>query len=467
MARRVLLISANQCSVPDPVFPIGLAHLNAALHAAGYQTEWFDYLASTSSLRDVLRAFQPDYVGISLRNIDDVLINKQQTFYSPLLQACHEVKATHPCPVILGGSGFSVFPQRLLEMSQADYGIHGEGEKSFPLLLEALAGKTDYTKIPGLVYRPPAGGIRVNPQIPSTSYLRISRDDYPQAIVQWHLDHGGMLNVQTQRGCFHSCTYCTYPIIEGKAARRKSAEMIAEEFKILSQTGARYMFIVDSVFNTSATHVAAVCEALIKTENRLKWGCFLRPQGLTQELMRMMARAGLSHVEFGSDSFCDSVLENYSKKLTFADILESSNLAQKENLDYCHFLICGGPGETEGTLEISWQNSLALKNAVIMAIIGMRIYPGTSLHQRALAEGLVKAEDDLLAPSYYLSPKLSKETVMRKLKEFSARSSQWITGDPTPEYVQLVTRMRQRKIIGPLWSYFAALQRIMPSPLPT
>jgi len=35
MSSRVLLISANRCTAPDPVFPLGLAHINAALRQAG------------------------------------------------------------------------------------------------------------------------------------------------------------------------------------------------------------------------------------------------------------------------------------------------------------------------------------------------------------------------------------------------------------------------------------------------
>ena len=66
--------------------------------------------------------------------------------------------------------------------------------------------------------------------------------------------------------------------------------------------------------------------------------------------MKLMARAGLSHIEFGSDSFCDEVLAAYQKDFTFEDILHSSELARQENVDFCHFLICGRAGETRETL---------------------------------------------------------------------------------------------------------------------
>ena len=95
---------------------------------------------------------------------------------------------------------------------------------------------------------------------------------------------------------------------------------MAEEFEALQNLGAKYLFIVDTVFNSSNEHVAGICEAILKKDLKLKWGCFLHPKNLTPELMRLMARAGLSHIEFGTDSFCDSVLESYCKSFTFDDI---------------------------------------------------------------------------------------------------------------------------------------------------
>jgi radical SAM superfamily enzyme YgiQ (UPF0313 family) len=271
-----------------------------------------------------------------------------------------------------------------------------------------------------------------------------------------------MLNVQTQRGCAFRCCYCTYPVIEGRQNRRHDPEFVADEFERISRSGARYVFIVDSVFNSSARHVNETCEALIRRGNKLPWGCFLRPQGLTAEQMKLLSRAGLAHIEFGSDSFCDDVLAAYHKDFTFEDILLSSNLARQEKLDFCHFLISGGPGETYESLERGFQNSQRLKSAVIMAVVGMRIYPGTALFERALAEAKIDPGMELLKPTYYLADELTSEGVFSRLQDFSRRSPNWIIGDPDPAYQNLVMRLRQRGVAGPLWSYFSMIQQLWP-----
>ena len=301
-----------------------------------------------------------------------------------------------------------------------------------------------------------------NPQQPSGSQAGLEAADRPSAVAEFYLTTSGMLNVQTQRGCEHACAYCAYPLIEGRLHRRRDPEAVAGELEELQALGAKYVFVVDSVFNSSERHIVETCEAILRHDVKLSWGCFLRPQSLTLEMMRLMARAGLTHIEFGSDSLCDTVLEQYGKRLAFDDIARSSQLAREAGIEHCHYLICGGPGETRETLETSFKNSRHLAGSVVLAVVGMRIFPGTPLARRAAREGRITADADLLAPAYYFAPSLDQVTVFERLREFARHAPNWIVGDPPPGFAKLVARLRRRGVVGPLWSYFAMLQRIMP-----
>jgi radical SAM superfamily enzyme YgiQ (UPF0313 family) len=420
-----------------------------------------DVLTGVERLESVLKTWHPDFVGISLRNIDDVLIRKRETFFGDLVSFVAAIRQHTRCPVILGGSGFSIFPKQLLELAGADYGICGEGEAGLVALLSALENDGELEHVPGLVFRS-NGGTRLNAASPCAFDGELSEADRPAQITQHYLRASGVLNVQTQRGCGFRCDYCTYPLLEGRRHRRRPPELVAAEFEQLQRLGARYVFVVDSVFNSSARHVTEVCEAILRRNVRLSWGCFLRPQGLAADLLHLMARAGLKHIEFGTDSFCDEVLAAYQKDFTFDEILQASEAARQANVDFCHFLIAGGPGETPETLRTGWRNSQHLNAGVIMAVVGMRIYPGTALFECVVAEGQIQREEDLLAPTYYLAPGLTAESVFGQIQEFAGLSPNWIVGDPTPEYQNLVVRLRGRGVLGPLWSYFAMLQRIRP-----
>lgn len=463
MSKRVLLISANRCVAPDPVFPLGLAHLNAGLRLAGHDTRWHDLQIEDRPLEEVVTEYRPDLVGISLRNIDDVLIRKKETYYTSLAPICETVRRVAGCPVVLGGSGFSIFPRELLELSGAEYGVCGAGEAPLLALLEHLDRNGDDLGIPGLVYRQ-NGKIQLTPAAAEPAGRRLEVADRPPDVVAHYLRNGGMLNLQTQRGCTFGCCYCTYPLIEGRSHCRQPPEVVAEEFEQLQRLGAKYAFIVDSVFNSSPRHVTEVCEAIIRRNVKVAWGCFLRPQGLTRELMRLMGRAGLQHIEFGTDSLSNEVLAAYQKGFTFEEVLRSSELAGEARIDFCHFLISGGPGETRATLEEGFANSRRLGGAVIMAVVGMRVYPGTALYGRALAEGQIAASTELLRPVYYVTPALTPDEIFARLNQFAAESPNWIVGDPSPAYARLVERLRQRGVVGPLWSYLSMIQRLWPQP---
>ena len=402
MSSRILLVSINTCSTPDPVFPLGLAPLTAALRAAGHEVRWHDVQVPGGSLEQTLAEFRPHFIGISLRNIDDVLIRKQATYFDGLGTLCASIRKLVDGPIILGGSGFSIFPRELFEFSGADFGVCGAGDQPLGALVSALETRRDFSTIPGLVWRE-NGQVRINPPAAAPPSPALNDADRPTAIVEHYLRAGGMLNVQTQRGCAFRCCYCTYPVIEGRAHLRQPADQVAEEFAQAARLGAKYLFIVDSVFNSSPRHVAEICEAVIRRNVKISWGCFLRPHGLTPELMQLMGRAGLSHIEFGSDSFADEVLASYQKGFTFDDVLYSSELARQHAIDYCHFLIAGGPGETFDTLQRGFEQSRRLNSAIIMAVVGMRIYPGTALFKRAIAEGRITAQTSLLRPVYYVA----------------------------------------------------------------
>jgi hypothetical protein len=155
-------------------------------------------------------------------------------------------------------------------------------------------------------------------------------------------------------------------------------------------------------------------------------------------------------------------LAAYHKDFTFAHVLHSSELAHQEKIDYCHYLICGGPGETPQTMQEGFERSQRLPGAVILAVVGMRIYPGTHLFEQACREGVITPETDLLEPKYYLSPALTMKSAFEQLRAFAQRAPNWIIGDPEPAYARFVEKLRHRGVQGPLWSYLPAIQRVWP-----
>src|SRR5689334_9540962 len=178
---RVLLVSANRCTAPEPVFPLGLAHLSAALRKAGHEVRCLDLLTDEHGLTEGLSAPRPGVVGVSVRNIDDVVSSSRRTFVDGLAGLVERIHQNAGCPVVLGGSGFSILPRELLENSGADFGIVGEGESAFPALLDALDQKGGFDGVPGLVFRKNGGTVLNQPTRCSGKELELQAD-FPAAI---------------------------------------------------------------------------------------------------------------------------------------------------------------------------------------------------------------------------------------------------------------------------------------------
>lgn len=426
------------------------------LRCAGHTTRVHDCQVTDQPVEKILAEFRPDVVGISLRNIDDVQFVSRQTYFGDAVRVCQSIRRVCSCPIVLGGSGFSIFPGQLLRLTEADYGIHGAGEVAFGRFIDALAADADPSSIPGLVHRH-GGKIIINPRMP-VEPASLGSAERPQDLVEFYLKHSSMLNISTQRGCSLPCCFCTYPLIEGRENRRRQPEAVADELATIQRQGAKHVFIADAVFNLSREHVAGICEAILRRGIRLTWTCFLRPKNLTAELMTLMARAGLTHIEFGADSFCDEVLVEYGKTFSFDDIIHSTLLARAARVHSSHFVMCGGPGKTLATLQTGFQNAQRLTGAVIFALVGMRIYPGTDLFFRAQREGLLAADVDLLAPTYYISPALTKAQFVDQLAECGRRASQWIVGPLPAGFAAIADQLRQRGVVGPLWEYYGALR---------
>jgi radical SAM superfamily enzyme YgiQ (UPF0313 family) len=456
---RVLLANLNGYDQPYPVYPLGLAYLAGGLREAGYQARIWDAHVSEETLESCIASYNPATIALSLRNVDNVQYHNPRSFVRELLECCRRIRPLTNARLVLGGSGFSVFPRELFALADVDYGIQGEGEVSLVQLLDAIESGGSLDGVSGLLRRDASGAVTANPcSARDTAFS--TEPEHDTELVRAYSRRGSLPGVQTQRGCPLRCCYCTYPVIEGKRSRYRTGEDIVREMRKLLSLGVDFTFLVDSVFNTRVDHVLQVCEPLAAARLDMEWQCFLRPRNVTRELLLVMRSAGLRHIEFGSDSFSDPVLKRYGKGFAYEEIEQASRYAHELGLKYSHFLIFGGPGETPDSVEETLARAQTLPGAFFFATIGMRIYPETPLWRELAPEKRGEtAADYLVDPRFFLEPPFTVAGIFERLRTLRQRCHNWVVGDPPPEFLQTMSKLRTRGIRGPMWEYIETLQR--------
>ena len=455
---RVLLVSLNIEKLPDPVAPLGLAFLSSALKSAGHEVRCLDLCFeedAEGAVEAAIACFPPEAIGLSLRNIDNVAYPETVSylpFYKRVLACC---RRHCQAPVFLGGAGFTVMPEAILNYLQADGGIVGEGEETFAEVLEARRKGLPFAK-GGFLKRGAIGAFHPS-RIQDLSSL--PSPDWDCLNLGEYFSRGGMGNLQTKRGCAFSCIYCTYPLIEGKTVRLRSPEKVAAEAEELAQRGITHLFIVDNIFNSPEDHAREVCRAFRHRGLSLRWSCYAHPAFFSRELAEEMKNAGCTGVEFGTDAGAPSVLERLKKNLTPDDVRRATRHARQAGLEVCHSLSLGAPGETKETVQETFRLMEEISPTAVIAMVGLRIFPGTCLAQVAREEKFLSPGQDLLQPTFYVAPKV-KDKILAWILDETAIHPNWIVPGLNVHYSEkLQSKMRRLGVKGPLWEYMKMMRR--------
>ena len=452
---KLLLISANRERSPYPVYPIGLAFLAPPLRAAGHELRGVDLCFvddPATAIGAAIDDFAPDVAVISIRNIDNVSwpgVRSYLAGVAEVVAACRGRAIT-----VVGGSGFSIMPVELLAHLGADYGVVGEGEEVLPRLLAAIAAGDTAPVLPGVVLPGKASFP------PSAPVAAIGTPDRTLFDVAAYHRLGGMANLQTKRGCPFTCTYCTYPLLEGARVRtRPVAEIIAEIRSLAADHGVNYLYFVDDIFNYPTDFALELCRDLAREKLEVNWSAFINPDFLPPQLLDAMLAAGCDALEFGTDSGAPAMLASLRKSFSVDTLRESSRLCRERGVDFAHYILFGGPGETPDTVRESFALMDELQPTAVIGMTGNRIFPGTDLYRQAVAEGVVPPETPLLEPVFYLAPAV-RDTLCDLVTAEALQRTNWVVPGLEINISDAMLEMiRHFPVRGPLWKLMKRLGR--------
>lgn len=391
------------------VFPLGLAYLKAGL--TGHEVRAMDLNASAdpyAELAENLSAFQPDVVGISLRNIDSTNKRVVHFYYEYVATVVDIVQKNTHAKLIIGGSGFSIFAETIMaDQPGIDYGVFLEGEHTLPRLLENMNTPGD---VPGVWFRK-NGKIHFSGPPAVTDFKTPLRPDFSVVPMAPYLKVKDAVGVETKRGCALGCIYCIYPFLNGRRYRLKSPPLIVDEIQeLVTRFGVTQFMFIDSIFNKPRSHAEAICEELIRRNLDVTWSAWLSERHLDEPLIRTMVSAGCRLVIFSPDAMEDPVLKKLGKDVRKKDILNAFRLLKAEPaLEIGFNFFKNPPGQTLknfiSVITFILKGKRLLGQRIHFELNSLRIEPHTRLHKIALKEKAIQKETGLLYPAYYVNRK--------------------------------------------------------------
>ncbi|MDP7080051.1 MAG: cobalamin-dependent protein, partial [Candidatus Undinarchaeales archaeon] len=148
------------------------------------------------------------------------------------VKAASLVREQGDVPIVWGGVHASLLPDQTLASGLADVVVIGDGDETFPRLVDALAEGRDLSRIDGIAFRKGKRTVHTKPapfvdldEQPDLPYNLVDIEEYVQMY-----DGRRTLVVQTSRGCPHSCRFCVNPCYNSSKWRGQSADRVQDVF---------------------------------------------------------------------------------------------------------------------------------------------------------------------------------------------------------------------------------------------
>lgn len=347
--------------------PIGLGYVASALRRAGYEdVRILDCLLERLDFKGFeayLRRWRPDAVGINSWSLSVKGVDRSLKIAKSVAPSVITIIGG-PHPSALGGKAMEFF-------KEADYGFRGEAEAGAPMLIDYLSGRQGIglTEIPGLMWREGAG-VRSNPQSLEKDLDGFAPPSWDLMDPRRYASSGTLIQkktacIITTRGCPFPCTFCSAHIIAGREIRKRSADNVMEEIKLLvSRYGIERFVVFDENITLNHAHIKGFCHRVIKEGLRVS---FELPNGirldtLNMEILSLMRKAGFSErVAVGIESGSERILKLMKKGLAKEEVREKIKMLNRAGFRPIGYFIIGFPTETREDIEETIKFALELK----------------------------------------------------------------------------------------------------------
>ncbi|MBQ11154.1 MAG: hypothetical protein CMJ45_06360 [Planctomyces sp.] len=426
---RVLLIATNRhhrlmSSMDARPLPIGLAYVAGHLDQDRHSLKVLDLMFSDDYLADVedtVKEFQPEMVGISIRNLGNHSYIDPQWALPASKEVIDKVRSLSPAKIVVGGPAFNFLPKECFSYMRPDLGIAGDGGETFAELADLLDSNSPYEHLSGLVYRE-NGAVVFNGVRAKSRFAKPPR--FEDLDMEKYTKAGFGIGVLTKLGDF------SYPKPDsnGKVKEpdwrviRPIDEVVSEVKEMEEKYGLRKVFFIDNGFNIPLNHAKSLCHAFLDADLKVNWNTCMAPFSCDAEIVSLMKQAGCALVIMGAIRGDLHDGETLGEKLE--PLREVCAMCEEGDLHYTIAQSFGEVGETEQTVADKLAFLRSIKPAMANLRIGSPVLPGSPLVATAIKEGLIADESELIRPTIYVEEEV-RDWIVDYMKEEAAKNPRW------------------------------------------
>lgn len=402
---RVALVNPPDSVNPDDAEshappPLGLGYVASYARKCGFAVDLYD-------LADLAGPRFPENLVASLAGYDVIGFTSYTKTFREVLRLAKRIRRLHDGVVIVVGGPHATPCAReiVTEHSEIDFVITHDGEVAFSRLLEQLASPNrvpDVSAVPGLVWRTGRSELSVRQNAPAEPLLDPDSLPFPardfvvepNRILQEPRPGAASVRIEFivgTRGCPKRCTFCSIIVMAPKWRRRSVENIMAEVAELHARQPFGHLVFMDANFFVDVRRAVSFSEALFEFDPSITWEATATADHVVRhpDAIAGVAR-NCTALEIGIESGSASVLTRFGKRTTVADNLAALRILRRNgiklDLDFIMFDPWTTLAELNENLEFLRRADLVGYYPADVLYNPLKIYPGTSAHDRALAE---------------------------------------------------------------------------------
>lgn len=366
--------------------PLDLLNIASVLKKDKYKIFFIDAIAERFGDEEKIHKYiQTNNIDIIIGNLAIPTIDEDIKFYKNIKKCFLNIKV-----IIKTGINFNEILKKVLKKSRCDLVIFSECDLNIKKYINGEERSGTVRKIGKKIIITP-----IRNRIENLDLLPVDiRNSIENRKYKFYLMPGITTTMQTTRGCPFPCGYyCPYPLVQGKKWRFMSPKRVVEEIKEIKNLHIDNILFRDATFTLDQERAKEICKLIIKNKIKVKWWCETRINVLSEELLKIMKKAGCVGINVGVETLDKDLISNEGKPgVRLEDVIRIRKLARRIGIKLHFLMIIGLPDDNVDTLKNTFEYFIKLKPESAGFTL-ITPYPGTKMFEDALKSNLIKNFD--------------------------------------------------------------------------